>query len=442
MGGFSKAYAMTGWRVGWLCRPGRRSSRASSRSTSTGSCRPRRSPRTPRWPRSSSGEPDGRADGRRVRPPPPARSSTGSTRIGLETFEPRGAFYAFPRISSTGLTSDEFTERLLPRRAVAVVPGNAFGPSGEGHVRMCYATSYEQLEEALARIGRLRGAGPAGLTRRPAGSCALRTSAPAIAIALVERGRGPPGHVPARRSGRASRSAAGRRSSTGVRLRGFPPGCQPLQKRCFVFSGLRDPLDDRREPVLQVPHRPPSQVQPQVQAVGRAPAASRSWRSPPSSRTSPPSLRHCHRRPFDNDMLIHHARMDDLIRFVKPQDASPRPAPPGAAAGRVRCSMVNPTDGRGHYLVLPAGAAPARRRVFGPSMRPVGLDLPPEWGDVRVPVAWTAGYTSWARSGTCTALPRRRQPQRPSADVERRSCAASGRSRVRSGAPSSMSSAR
>jgi aminotransferase len=78
----------------------------------------------------------------------------GLNALGLETFEPRGAFYAFPRIGSTGLTDDEFTERLLTEEHVAVVPGSAFGPSGVGHVRMCYATSYERLEEALRRIGR------------------------------------------------------------------------------------------------------------------------------------------------------------------------------------------------------------------------------------------------------------------------------------------------
>jgi aminotransferase len=78
----------------------------------------------------------------------------GLNEIGLETFEPRGAFYAFPRIGSTGLSADAFTERLLTEERVAVVPGDAFGPSGAGHVRMCYATSYEQLEEALRRIGR------------------------------------------------------------------------------------------------------------------------------------------------------------------------------------------------------------------------------------------------------------------------------------------------
>ena len=78
----------------------------------------------------------------------------GLNALGLDTFEPRGAFYAFPRITSTGLTDDAFTEGLLTQERVAVVPGSAFGPSGAGHVRMCYATSYERLEEALRRIGR------------------------------------------------------------------------------------------------------------------------------------------------------------------------------------------------------------------------------------------------------------------------------------------------
>jgi aminotransferase len=78
----------------------------------------------------------------------------GLNRIGLPTFEPRGAFYAFPDISGTSLTSQAFSERLLFEQKVAVVPGDAFGPSGEGHVRACYATSYEQLGEALVRIER------------------------------------------------------------------------------------------------------------------------------------------------------------------------------------------------------------------------------------------------------------------------------------------------
>jgi aminotransferase len=79
---------------------------------------------------------------------------TGLNRIGLACPRPQGAFYAFPSIRVTGLTSDQFAEQLLFQERVAVVPGSAFGPSGEGHVRMCYATAYEQLEEALVRIER------------------------------------------------------------------------------------------------------------------------------------------------------------------------------------------------------------------------------------------------------------------------------------------------
>jgi aminotransferase len=79
----------------------------------------------------------------------------GLNAIGLRTFEPRGAFYAFPEVTSaTGLSSDAFAEQLLAEERVAVIPGSAFGPSGEGHVRACYAASYEKLEEALVRIGR------------------------------------------------------------------------------------------------------------------------------------------------------------------------------------------------------------------------------------------------------------------------------------------------
>jgi aminotransferase len=78
----------------------------------------------------------------------------GLNRIGLECGRPQGAFYAFPSIARAGLSSDEFAEQLLYGERVAVVPGSAFGPSGEGHVRMCYATAYEKLEEALVRIER------------------------------------------------------------------------------------------------------------------------------------------------------------------------------------------------------------------------------------------------------------------------------------------------
>ncbi|MBR2742389.1 MAG: aminotransferase class I/II-fold pyridoxal phosphate-dependent enzyme [Clostridia bacterium] len=76
----------------------------------------------------------------------------GFNKMGLTCFEPRGAFYVFPSIKSTGLSSEEFCERLLMEEKVAVVPGNAFGDSGEGHIRCCYAYSVEHIKEALSRI--------------------------------------------------------------------------------------------------------------------------------------------------------------------------------------------------------------------------------------------------------------------------------------------------
>ncbi|MGA8849904.1 MAG: aminotransferase class I/II-fold pyridoxal phosphate-dependent enzyme [Dehalococcoidia bacterium] len=74
--------------------------------------------------------------------------------IGLPCFEPKGAFYAFPSIKATGMNSEEFSEKLLFAEKVAVVPGTAFGPCGEGFVRCCYATSLPNIEEALRRIDR------------------------------------------------------------------------------------------------------------------------------------------------------------------------------------------------------------------------------------------------------------------------------------------------
>ncbi|MBQ3985497.1 MAG: aminotransferase class I/II-fold pyridoxal phosphate-dependent enzyme, partial [Oscillospiraceae bacterium] len=74
--------------------------------------------------------------------------------IGLSCFEPKGAFYMFPSIKSTGLSSDEFSTRLLKEEKVAVIPGSAFGAGGEGFVRMCYASSVANIETALDRMGR------------------------------------------------------------------------------------------------------------------------------------------------------------------------------------------------------------------------------------------------------------------------------------------------
>ena len=76
----------------------------------------------------------------------------GLRELGLSCFEPRGAFYAFPSIQSTGLSSEEFCERFLMEKSVAVIPGTAFGEGGEGFVRICYASSIERITEALSRM--------------------------------------------------------------------------------------------------------------------------------------------------------------------------------------------------------------------------------------------------------------------------------------------------
>lgn len=78
----------------------------------------------------------------------------GLNEIGLECDMPGGAFYAFPSIKTTGLSSEEFAEKLLFEEKVAVVPGNVFGSCGEGYIRCSYATSLEKIEEALERIGK------------------------------------------------------------------------------------------------------------------------------------------------------------------------------------------------------------------------------------------------------------------------------------------------
>jgi aminotransferase len=152
MGGFSKAYAMTGWRVGWLAAPAGILEGIVKVHQYTIMSAP-----TPAQDAALEALLHGEADVRAMVGEYDRRRRLvvdGLNAIGLETFEPKGAFYAFPRITSTGLEPDTFAERLLREEKVAVVPGDAFGPSGAGHVRMCYATSYEQLEEALRRIGR------------------------------------------------------------------------------------------------------------------------------------------------------------------------------------------------------------------------------------------------------------------------------------------------
>jgi aminotransferase len=152
LGGFSKAYAMTGWRLAWAAaRPDvleammkvhqyvMMSAPAMSQYAGLEAL--------------ASGEEDVRGmvaeyDRRR------RLIVDGFNSIGLSCFEPRGAFYAFPSIAVTSLSDEEFAEKLLHEERVAVVPGSAFGEQGRGHVRACYATSYENIERALEAIGR------------------------------------------------------------------------------------------------------------------------------------------------------------------------------------------------------------------------------------------------------------------------------------------------
>jgi aminotransferase len=152
MGGFSKAYAMTGWRIGWMAAPADLLEGLVKIHQYVIMTAPTVS-QDAALVALVEGEPEVErmlAEYDRRRRLVVDRFNA----MGLETFEPRGAFYAFPRITSTGLDADTFSRRLLEEEHVAVVPGSAFGPSGAEHVRACYATSYERLEEALDRIGR------------------------------------------------------------------------------------------------------------------------------------------------------------------------------------------------------------------------------------------------------------------------------------------------
>lgn len=152
LGGFSKAHAMTGWRVGWLCAPAPVAELCVRVHQYTMLCAPHVS-------QLAAVEALEHADDdvaamvadydrrRRV-------IVSGLRALGLDCPEPAGAFYAFPSIRRSGLSSAAFAERLLHAQRVAVVPGDVFGPSGEGHVRCSYATALPLLEEALERIGR------------------------------------------------------------------------------------------------------------------------------------------------------------------------------------------------------------------------------------------------------------------------------------------------
>jgi aminotransferase len=152
LNGCSKSYAMTGWRIGYAAAPAEIVEAMMKIHQYGALCAPTMAQHAA-IEAIDAGEPDLQAmlaEYARRR----AMFVDGLNRIGLRCPRPQGAFYAFPSIAVTGLSSDAFAEQLLFQEKVAVVPGSAFGPSGEGHVRMCYATAYEKLEEALVRLER------------------------------------------------------------------------------------------------------------------------------------------------------------------------------------------------------------------------------------------------------------------------------------------------
>jgi aminotransferase len=156
LNGFSKSFAMTGWRLGFICGNADAMAGMVKIHQYTMLCAPVMAQEA-----ALEGLTHGLADSfadvaimqreynRRRRFVVQALRA-----MGLDCFEPKGAFYVFPSITSTGMTSDEFCSRLLREEKVAVVPGNAFGPSGEGFVRISYAYSMEKIKAALERLER------------------------------------------------------------------------------------------------------------------------------------------------------------------------------------------------------------------------------------------------------------------------------------------------
>ena len=148
--GFSKSYAMTGWRLGWAMGP-KELMRHICKIHQFGIMS---APTTAQFAGIEAIR-TGEDDIERMREQYDLRRRylLGELRsMGLECFEPQGAFYMFPSIESTGLSSDEFCERLLHEQEIAVIPGSAFGESGEGHVRISYSYSMNHLREACSRI--------------------------------------------------------------------------------------------------------------------------------------------------------------------------------------------------------------------------------------------------------------------------------------------------
>jgi aminotransferase len=150
LGGFSKYYAMTGWRVGYATAPAGLLEGLARVHQYTIMSAPTMA-QVAALEALNNGqefvdEMCGEYDRRRK------LIVNGLSHVGLPTFEPHGAFYVFPNVTVTGMDDETFAQKLLEEERVAVVPGSCFGPGGEGHVRCAYATAYEQIEEALRRM--------------------------------------------------------------------------------------------------------------------------------------------------------------------------------------------------------------------------------------------------------------------------------------------------
>jgi aminotransferase len=152
LGGFSKGYAMTGWRIGYACAPNEIYQAMYKAHQYVVMSAP-----TMAQIGAVAAIRECQDDVEEMRQAYDQRRRVivdGLRAAGLPTFEPEGAFYCFPDIRSTGLTSEEFAQKLLEEEHVACVPGDAFGPSGTGYVRCSYATELEKVEEAVRRITR------------------------------------------------------------------------------------------------------------------------------------------------------------------------------------------------------------------------------------------------------------------------------------------------
>ena len=154
--GFSKAFAMTGWRLGYACAP-REFLYEMNKIHQYGIMCASRQSQVAGIEALKKAREDGYRDVVTMRDSYDRRRRVmldAFRKIGLDCFEPKGAFYCFPSIRNTGLGSEEFCRRLLEEEKVVCVPGNAFGESGEGHIRCCYATDLKKMTEAFSRIQR------------------------------------------------------------------------------------------------------------------------------------------------------------------------------------------------------------------------------------------------------------------------------------------------